>query len=37
MPKVPLSYMRSCLLSPKFYNIVNKVLVKISFTEGAEP
>jgi hypothetical protein len=26
MQRIPLSYMRSCLLSPKFYNVVNKVL-----------
>lgn len=29
MPEIPLSYMRSCLLSPKFYNVVNRVLAKM--------
>ena len=24
-----MSYMRSCLLSPKFYNVVNRVLARI--------
>ncbi len=28
-PEIPLSYMRSCLLSPKFYNVVNRVLAKM--------
>jgi hypothetical protein len=28
-PDIPLSYMRSCLLSPKFYNVVNTVLAKM--------
>ena len=26
---IPVSYMRSCLLSPKFYNVVNRVLARI--------
>jgi hypothetical protein len=30
MPEIPLSYMRSCLLSPKFYNVVNRVLAKMA-------
>lgn len=29
-PEIPLSYMRSCLLSPKFYNVVNRVLARMS-------
>jgi hypothetical protein len=28
-PEIPLSYMRSCLLSPKFYNVVNRVLARM--------
>ncbi len=28
-PEIPLSYMRSCLLSPKFYNVVNHVLAQM--------
>lgn len=29
-PEIPLSYMRSCLLSPKFYNVVNRVLATMA-------
>lgn len=28
-PEISTSYMRSCLLSPKFYSVVNKVLARI--------
>ena len=28
-PEIPTSYMRSCLLSPKFYSVVNKILARI--------
>jgi len=28
-PEIPLSYMRSCLLFPKFYNVVNRVLAQM--------
>jgi len=36
MPEIPLSYMRSCLLSPKFYNVVNRVLAKMA-SDAAVP
>jgi hypothetical protein len=33
-PEIPLSYMRSCLLSPKFYNVVNRVLARMLSSQG---
>ena len=36
-PEIPLSYMRSCLLSPKFYKVVNSVLARMISSDTSSP